>query len=163
MPHKTRVITAITEIPQGSRNKYEIDPKTGIVHLDRVLYSSVHYPADYGYIPDTKADDGDPLDILVMNREPTFPGCHIKTRVIGVLLMKDEKGVDEKLLGVPIADPQFEDVNDLCDLPRHLLLEIENFFNIYKELEGKESHVEGWQGGAEAIAILDKYTVSAED
>jgi inorganic pyrophosphatase len=152
-------VEAVIEIPAGSRNKYEMDPKTGHIHLDRVLFSSVHYPADYGYIPGTISADGDPLDILVLVNEPTFPGCHIKVRPIGVLLMRDEKGVDEKILGLPIADPRFKGMKDLKDIQKHWLVEIENFFNIYKELENKEIEVEGWRGAEEAFRILNKYTL----
>ena len=152
-------VEAVIEIPAGSRNKYEMDPKTGYIHLDRVLFSSVHYPADYGYIPGTISADGDPLDILVLVNEPTFPGCRIKVRPIGVLLMRDEKGVDEKILGLPIADPRFKGMKDLKDIQKHWLVEIENFFNIYKELENKEIEVEGWRGAEEAFNILNKYTL----
>src|SRR5262245_65989449 len=110
------VIEAIVEIPKGSRNKYEFAPDTGTIRLDRVLFSSVHYPGDYGFIPGTRAGDGDPLDVLILVEEPTFPGCHVHVRPIGVLLMQDEKGIDEKILGVPVADPRFDEVNDLGDL-----------------------------------------------
>jgi inorganic pyrophosphatase len=98
-------VEAIVEIPRGSRNKYEMDHDTGEIYLDRVLYSSVYYPIDYGFIPNTKSADGDPLDIMILVEEPTFPGCHVRVKPIGVLLMRDEKGVDEKILGVPLADP----------------------------------------------------------
>ncbi len=152
-------VEVIVEIPRGSRNKYEIDHTTGLVHLDRVLYSSVHYPADYGFIPGTKAADGDPLDALVIVQEPTFPGCHMKIRPIGVLLMRDEMGIDEKILGVPVADPRFDGINDISDLQKHWLVEIDNFFNIYKTLEDKESSVEGWKGAEEARAVLKKYSL----
>jgi inorganic pyrophosphatase len=153
-----KIVEAVVEIPSGSRNKYEIDHKTGEIHLDRVLYSSVHYPADYGYITGTCAPDGDPLDVLILVHEPTFPGCHIKIRPIGVMLMRDEKGIDEKILGVPIADPRFDGIDDIDDLQKHWLVEIENFFNIYKELEDKESAPEGWRGSADARIILKKYS-----
>jgi len=152
-------VEVIVEIPRGSRNKYEIDHTTGLVHLDRVLYSSVHYPADYGFIPGTKAADGDPLDALVIVQEPTFPGCRMKIRPIGVLLMRDEMGIDEKILGVPVADPRFDGINDISDLQKHWLVEIDNFFNIYKTLEDKESSVEGWKGAEEARAVLKKYSL----
>src|SRR5919197_1903032 len=100
-------VEAIVEIPRGSRNKYEFDPATGAIRLDRVLFAAVHYPGDYGFIPGTRCGDGDPLDVLILVEEPTFPGCRVRVRPIGVLLMQDEKGVDEKLLGVPVADPRF--------------------------------------------------------
>jgi inorganic pyrophosphatase len=155
------VAEAIIEIPKGSRNKYEMDHETGEIHLDRVLFSSVHYPTDYGFIPGTVSGDGDPLDVLVIIEEPTFPGCHMKVRLIGALLMRDEKGLDEKLIAVPIADPRFDGILDIGDLQPHWLLEIENFFMTYKNLEGdKETKVEGWKKAAEAGALLKKYRVA---
>ncbi len=107
------VVEAVVEIPRGSRNKYETDHSTGAIRLDRVLFSSIHYPADYGFIPNTQGADGDPLDALILVEEPTFPGCHVQIRPIGVLLMRDEKGVDEKILGVPLADPRFDGIEDI--------------------------------------------------
>ncbi len=150
-------VDAIVEIPRGSRNKYEYDPATGDIRLDRVLFASVHYPGDYGFIPGTTSADGDPLDVLILVEEPTFPGCRVRVRPIGVLFMRDEKGVDEKILGVPAADPRFAEVTDLRDLPSHWLTEVENFFNIYKELEGKTVTAEAWQGASEAIRVLKGY------
>ncbi len=131
------VVDAIVEIPRGSRNKYEYDPATRSIRLDRVLFSSVHYPGDYGFIDGTKCGDGDPLDVLILVEEPTFPGCRVRVRPIGVLLMVDECGEDEKILGVPEGDPRFAEVYDLKDLPQHWLAEVENFFATYKTLEGK--------------------------
>ena len=152
------VVEAIVEIPRGSRNKYEMDHTTGQIRLDRVLYSSVHYPTDYGFIPGTMSGDGDPVDVLIVVEEPTFPGCHVVVRLIGVLLMKDEKGLDEKFIGVPIADPRFDGISDINDLQPHLLLEIENFFVTYKDLErGKETKVEGWKKAADVGRLLKKY------
>jgi inorganic pyrophosphatase len=151
-------VDAIVEIPRGSRNKYEFDPATGSIRLDRVLFSSVHYPGDYGFIPGTRGADGDPLDVLILVEEPTFPGCHVLVRPIGVLLMQDEKGVDEKVLSVPVADPRFAEVNDLGDLPQHWLAEVENFFETYKVLEeGKTVSAEGWQGNREATRVLEQH------
>ncbi len=151
-------VEAVVEIPRGSRNKYEMDHATGKIHLDRVLFSSIHYPADYGFIPGTRGADGDPLDVLILVEEPTFPGCHIRIRPIGVLLMRDEKGTDEKILGVPVADPRFDGISDICQVQQHWLSEFENFFGTYKLLEkNKESHIECWQGSAEALTILEKY------
>jgi inorganic pyrophosphatase len=152
-------IEAIVEIPKGSRNKYEYDRLTGAIRLDRVLFSSVHYPADYGFIPGTRAADGDTLDVLIFVEEPTFPGCRVTIRPIGVLLMRDDKGIDEKLLGVPVADPRFDGINDIADLQPHWLREIENFFDTYKMLEHKETIVEGWRGAEAARAVLQKYTL----
>lgn len=155
---------AVVEIPKGSRNKYEIDLATGRIKLDRVLYSSVHYPTDYGFVPGTRAADGDPLDVLIIAEEPTFPGCRVEVRPIGLLLMRDEKGVDEKILAVPVADPRYEWVQDLTDVNRHLLVEIKNFFETYKELEGgKDTHVEDWQGADAAWAALHRYRKTASE
>ena len=151
-------VEAIVEIPRGSRNKYEFDHTTGTIRLDRVLFSSVHYPTDYGFIPETKSADGDPLDVLILVEEPTFPGCRVKIRPIGVLLMRDEKGIDEKILAVPVAEPRFDEIHDIKDVQKHWLLEIENFFNTYKLLEDKETQVEGWKGAREAKAVLKRYS-----
>jgi len=150
-------VEAIVEIPRGSRNKYEMDYTTGQIRLDRVLFSSVHYPTDYGFIPGTISGDGDPPDVLVLVEEPTFPGRRVPIRVIGLLVMKDEKGVDEKLLAVPIADPRFDGIVDIDDLQPYWLSEIENFFQMYKSLErGKETRIDGWKRAAEALTLLRK-------
>ncbi|MCL2475239.1 MAG: inorganic diphosphatase [Chloroflexi bacterium] len=156
---KERDAEAIIEIPKGHRNKYEIDIETGKIRLDRVLYSSIHYPSDYGFISNTLAEDGDALDVIVMMEEPTFPGCHIDIRIIGVLVMKDEKGLDEKVLAVPIADPRYKDVHDITDVRRHHLVEIEHFFQTYKELEDKSSTVIGWQDAEAAKELHQKYSL----
>jgi inorganic pyrophosphatase len=150
-------VEAIVEIPRGSRNKYEFDHATGAIRLDRVLYSSVHYPADYGFIPGTLAPDGDPLDVLIIVEEPTFSGCRVTVRPIGVLMTRDEKGSDEKLLAVPLADPRFDGVRSIGDLQPHWLAEIENFFATYKALEGKQTTIEGWSGVEEARRLLSSY------
>lgn len=157
------VVEAIVEIPKGSRNKYEMDHATGTIHLDRVLFSSVHYPADYGFIPNTDGGDGDPLDVLILVEEPTFPGCRVQVRPIGVLLMRDDKGVDEKILAVPVADPRFDGVEDISQVQKHWLAEIENFFATYKLLEKKETHVESWQDSSAARAVLTKYRTCEKD
>jgi inorganic pyrophosphatase len=159
MDERFATIEAVVEIPRGSRNKYEFDHVTGTMRLDRVLFSSVHYPTDYGFIPGTQAADGDPLDVLILVEEPTFPSCHVIIRTIGVLHMRDEQGVDEKILGVPVADPRFDGIDDISGLQPHWLVEIEHFFATYKMLEGKESVVEGWGGAAEARATLQKHHV----
>ncbi len=135
---------AYIEIPRGSRNKYEYDEELGGLKLDRVLYSSVHYPTDYGFIPDTLAEDGDHLDILVLMQEPSFPGCYIEARPIGGLDMSDEKGPDFKVLAVPVGDPRYQHVTDLSHLGDHWLREIETFFDTYKLLEPKQTEVLGW-------------------
>lgn len=138
-------VLVLVEIPKGSRNKYEHDKKSGRFFLDRMLFSSVHYPADYGYVVDTLAEDGDPLDALVLVGEPTFPGCIIRARPVGLFEMWDEKGPDEKVLCVPVSDPQWNWIKALADVPAHLRREITHFFQIYKELEGKSTRVGDWQ------------------
>ncbi|MFW6079704.1 MAG: inorganic diphosphatase [Gemmatimonadota bacterium] len=147
-------LNAIIEIPRGSRNKYELDKASGLFRFDRLLYSAVHYPADYGLIPRTLADDADPLDVLVMVTEPTFPGCLIRVRPLGVFAMRDEKGRDEKLLTVPVRDPLYDEIRRLDDLPAHFLREVEHFFAIYKDLEGIETEVLGWNEADDARALL---------
>ncbi len=147
-------IPVLIEIPKGSRNKYELDKKTGRIKFDRMLFSSVVYPTDYGFIPDTLALDGDPLDVCVIVWEATFPGCLIETRPIGVFHMQDEKGQDEKILSVPIKDPLWNHIHELDDVPPHLLREIEHFFTIYKDLEHKKTAVEGWGPREDAERII---------
>ena len=149
-------VDVFVEIPKGSRTKYELDKKTGRIRLDRVLFSSVHYPADYGFVTDTLAGDGDPLDALVIVEEPTFPGCIVPARPIGTLLMRDSKGEDEKILAVPVGDPRFDEINELTDLSKHWLREIETFFATYKELEGDAVTLGGWQGAKTAWALIEK-------
>lgn len=151
-----RSVDVFVEIPKGSRAKYELDKTSGRIRLDRVLFSSVHYPADYGFITDTMGGDGDPLDALVVVEEPTFPGCVIPTRPIGTLLMRDRKGPDEKILGVPIGDPRFDTVQDLDDLAPHWLREIETFFSTYKKLEGEQVKLAGWRKARTAWDLIDK-------
>lgn len=147
-------VDVLIEIPKGSRNKYEWDPKHKLIRFDRMLFSAVHYPSDYGFIPDTLAGDGDPLDALVLVWEPTFPGCLIEAKPIGLFKMWDEKGPDEKILCVPTADPMWNVIKDLKMVPNHLLLEIEHFFTIYKDLEKKKTGVEGWEGRDQALRVL---------
>jgi inorganic pyrophosphatase len=139
------LIEVVVEIPRGSRNKYELDKERGVMRLDRVLYSSVHYPTDYGFITGTLALDGDALDALVVVDEPTFPGCHVIARPIGVLDMRDEKGPDHKILAVPIGDPRYAEILDLKGIGQPWLREIENFFQTYKMLEPKWTNVVGWE------------------
>jgi inorganic pyrophosphatase len=148
------LIEVVVEIPRGSRNKYELDKDRGIMRLDRVLYSSVHYPTDYGFILDTLALDGDALDALVVIDEPTFPGCHILARPIGVLDMRDEKGPDQKILAVPIGDPHYNEMHEIGDIGQHWLLEIENFFQTYKALEAKWTEVVGWENAIAARGVI---------
>lgn len=149
-------VNVIVEIPMRSRNKYEYDPELDVIRLDRILYSAVHYPTDYGFVPGTQASDGDPIDVLVMVEEPTFPGCLVRVRLIGVLTIEEEDGTHEpKLLAVPVNEPRFAQYHDRKDIPPHLLKEIEHFFAVYKELEGKKVTACGWQGARHAEKALD--------
>ena len=138
------VINCIVEIPKGRRNKFEVDKETGLLMLDRYLYASAHYPGDYGFIPQTHAEDGDPLDVIVMVNEPTFPGCLIEARPIGLFKMKDKGDNDYKVLAVPNTDPIFAEYHDLWRVAPHYLREVEHFFSVYKELEGSEVETLGW-------------------
>ena len=143
------------EIPGGSRNKYEYNPELGAIVLDRRLFTSMAYPADYGFIEGTLAEDGDPLDALVLVSDPTFPGCRIHVRLIGVFHMSDEKGPDEKVLCVPRGDPYWAGVHDIHDVNRELRDEIEHFFQRYKDLEPtKRTETRGWGNRDEAATIL---------
>jgi len=144
------------EIPKGSRNKYEYDKAKKVLKFDRMLFSAVHYPSDYGFIWDTLAQDGDALDALVLVWEPTFPGCMIQARPVGLFKMWDEKGPDEKILCVPVGDPFWNHIRQLADVPPHLLKEIEHFFTIYKELEKKKTGVEGWKELDQALEIIEE-------
>ncbi len=147
-------VEVVVEIPRGSRNKYEFDPKTGRFRLDRVLFASVHYPTDYGFVLDTLATDGDPVDALIVVNEPTFSGCVVLARPIGVLAMRDEKGRDDKLLTVPEGDPRFHSIVDVADLSPSWLAEIEYFFATYKTLERKMTQVIGWQSWESAQQVI---------
>ncbi|HEX4865174.1 MAG TPA: inorganic diphosphatase [Acidimicrobiales bacterium] len=147
-------IEVVVEIPKGTRNKYEAD-KSGEIWLDRLLFTATRYPEDYGYVPETLADDGDPVDAMVVLEEPTFPGCHIHARPVGVFRMTDEEGADEKVLCVPSSDPRWDHVNDISDLPDYELREIAHFFDIYKDLEpGKTTQVMGWSGREDAENVI---------
>ncbi|ACR79834.1 MULTISPECIES: inorganic diphosphatase [Kosmotoga] len=150
------VVTVMVEIPKGSRNKYEYDKEKKMIRFDRTLFSSVHYPADYGFICDTLALDGDPLDAMVLVSEPTFPGCIIDVVPVGVFKMWDEKGTDEKILCVPVKDPLWNHIENLEQVPPHLLREIENFFSIYKQLENKVTGTEGWERREAAERIIEE-------
>jgi inorganic pyrophosphatase len=144
-------VEVIIETPQGARNKYEMDSATGRVRLDRMLFTSTRYPADYGFVPGTLAEDGDPLDALVLLGEAAFPGCIITARPVCIFWMDDEHGPDAKILAVPARDPRYAGVRDLPDIPAYLRAEISHFFDVYKELEpGKGSDVRGWQDRAAA-------------
>jgi len=142
----TPSVNVMVEIPKGSRNKYEYDTKRKVIKFDRMLFSAMHYPSDYGFIIDTIAEDGDPLDALVLVWESTFPGCMIEARPIGLFRMRDEKGPDAKILCIPLGDPMWNHIKTLEDVPPHLLKEIEHFFKVYKDLEEKKTGIEGWEG-----------------
>ncbi len=146
------VVNAIVEIPKGRRSKFEVDKSTGLMRLDRYLYSSSHYPGDYGFIPQTLADDGDALDVLVMVNEPTFSGCLIEARVVALFRMTDRGVADYKILGVPQTDPLFDEIRDVSDVPRHFLREVEHFFLTYKQLEGVAIDSQGWAAAEDGVA-----------
>jgi len=151
------IVNVVIEIPMGSRNKYEIDRKTGFLKLDRIIHSPFHYPTDYGFIPQTWANDNDPLDAMVLTHHPVVPLCIVEAKPIGLLRMKDEKGVDNKILCVPTGDPRFEKVKNIKGLPPHWLKEIAHFFERYKELEeGKYSEIIGWFDAEEAKKCIDE-------
>lgn len=157
-------IDAVIEIPMGSQNKYEYDHKTGRIRLDRILYSPFHYPADYGFVEDTLAEDGDPIDVIVLISQPTFPGCLVRVRLLGVLEMEDDKGVDDKLFGVAANDPRFDEVTKLEDVASHILKEIAHFFATYKELQGLHTNVGEWlpQDRAETLLAASRRRFAEE-
>ncbi|SFE33224.1 inorganic diphosphatase [Alteribacillus iranensis] len=153
---ENKVVEALIEIPTGSQNKYEYDKEKGVFKLDRVLFSPMFYPAEYGYIDETLALDGDPLDILVLVTNPTFPGCVIDSRVIGYLEMIDDGDEDQKLLAVPVEDPRFKDVHSINDIPSHKLDEIAHFFKTYKDLQNKKTEIGAWKGAEEAAQLVEE-------
>ncbi len=144
------------EIPKGSRNKYEYDEDLGAIMLDRFLFSSMVYPTDYGFIPNTLGEDGDALDAMVCVSEPTFPGCVIPVKPIALFRMEDDKGVDDKVLCVPLSDPAWNGLENLDDLPENLQQEIEHFFSVYKDLEQKKVKVDGWHSREDAIKEIEE-------
>lgn len=144
-PKAPEIVQCAIEVPRNSTNKYEYDPELEIFKLDRVLYSAMHYPGDYGFIPGTLAEDGDPVDVLVLTHYPTFPGAVLRARPLAFLEMADEKGRDQKVLAVPVDDPRYDNNRHITSISPHRLREIEHFFDIYKELEGKKVTVEGWR------------------
>ncbi|WP_240377719.1 inorganic diphosphatase [Bacillus piscicola] len=156
MADKNKVVEALIEIPTGSQNKYEFDKEKGVFKLDRVLFSPMFYPAEYGYIDETLALDGDPLDILVLVTNPTFPGCVIESRVIGYLEMIDDGDEDQKLLSVPVEDPRFKDVHSISDIPSHKLDEIAHFFKTYKDLQKKKTEIGEWKDAEAAAQLVDE-------
>jgi inorganic pyrophosphatase len=149
-------VDVVVEIPKGSRNKYQYDLALDRIRLDRMLFTSTGYPSDYGFVPDTLAEDGDPIDALVLLDEPTFPGCIVRARVIAVFWMRDEDGPDAKLLCVPADDPRHAHLQDLGDVPMYQISEIWHFFNIYKALEpGKSSESRGWERCTAAVEAVE--------
>jgi inorganic pyrophosphatase len=155
-PECPELVRMIVEIPKNSANKYEYDGKLGVFRLDRALYSPMHYPGDYGFIPGTLASDGDPMDVLVMVEEPSFPGCMIEVRPVGILNMIDQQEKDQKILAVPNRNPRYDEIHTIDQIFPHVRREIEHFFTIYKELEGRVTHTQGWDGPREARkAIMD--------
>ena len=149
-----REFPVVIEVPRGSKNKYELDKETGFLRLDRVLYSAVHYPANYGFIPRSYCDDGDPLDALVLGQEPVYPLTIVEARAIGVMRMRDDKGIDDKIIAVNVRDPAVSDYHDRTQLPQHVEREIKRFFQDYKVLEHKEVVVEELLGVSDAVRII---------
>jgi inorganic pyrophosphatase len=145
----------IVEIPKGSRNKYEYDHVRDVIRLDRFLFSSVVYPTDYGFVPDTLSLDGDPLDVMVCVSEPTFPGCMIVVKPFALFRMEDDAGVDDKVLAVPLTDPGWSTFETLEDVPDQLQREIAHFFTVYKQLENKKVEIEGWFPREDAIQEIE--------
>jgi inorganic pyrophosphatase len=152
--HIAAAFPVVIEIPRGSSNKYELDKETGLLRLDRVLYSAVHYPADYGFIPRTFCDDGDPLDALVLGQEPVYPLTIVDARAIGVMRMRDDKGIDDKIIAVSVKDPAFADYRDIAQLPPHVMRQMRRFFEDYKVLENKRVVVDDLLGAEAAIPII---------
>jgi inorganic pyrophosphatase len=152
--HVATAFPVVIEIPKGSTNKYELDKETGLLRLDRVLYSAVYYPADYGFIPRTYCGDGDPLDVLVLGQEPVYPLTVVEARAIGVMRMRDEKGVDDKIVAVSVRDPAYADYTDKGQLPAHVLRQLRRFFEDYKTLEHKQVVVEDLLGPSDAVTII---------
>lgn len=147
---------AIIEIPKGSRNKYEYDHELDAIKLDRFLFTSVVYPTDYGFVPDTLGQDGDPLDVMVLVSEPTFPGCRIEVKPIALFRMEDDAGIDDKVLCVPLTDPAWNTLERLEDVSQPMQDEIAHFFSVYKDLEQKKVKVDGWYPREEAIQEIER-------
>lgn len=159
-PNPPKLVNVIVEIPQGSTNKYEFDKELGVIRLDRVLYSPLFYPFDYGFIPQTLYMDGDPIDALVISSHPTFPGCLIEAIPIAVLSMRDDKGQDEKILCVSARDPRYNTWTCLSDLSEHVQKEVTHFFEVYKKLEEKSVEVLGWHDAPIALSLIERYCKS---
>ena len=158
-PKAPEEVNVVVEIPRGSSNKVEYDMELGVFRLDRVLYSPLYYPCEYGFIPGTLFEDGDPLDILVLTAQPTFTGCVLWARPVGVLKMSDDKGEDDKILGVSARDPRFDGVTRLDEVYGHRLKEILHFFAVYKDLENKEVNIHGWESAEVAQDLIRQYRV----
>ena len=150
------MVRVVIEIPKNSANKYEYDGELGVFRLDRALYSPMHYPGDYGFIPGTLANDGDPLDVLTIVDEPSFTGCLIEARPVGILRMVDEKEDDQKVLAVPNDNPRFDSIHTIDQVFPHVRKEIEYFFSIYKELQGGQTKMKGWGGPPEARKAIQQ-------
>ena len=153
-PETPEVVRMIVEIPKNSANKFEYDGKLNVFRLDRALYSPMHYPGDYGFIPGTLAEDGDPLDVLTLVTEPSFSGCLIEVRPVGVLYMVDKAERDQKILSVPNNNPRYDSIHTIDQIFPHVRREIEHFFSIYKELQGSKTSMEGWGGPKEARRVI---------
>jgi inorganic pyrophosphatase len=153
-PDCPEIVRMIVEIPKNSANKYEYDSELGVFRLDRALYSPMHYPGDYGFIPGTLADDGDPMDVLTLVEEPCFTGCMMAVRPLGLLDMLDQKQPDQKIIAVPNRNPRFDQWHTIDQVFPHMIREIEHFFTIYKELEGKRTEIRGWKGPREAREVI---------
>jgi len=153
-PDSPEIVRMIVEIPKNSSNKYEYDGQLGVFRLDRALYSPLHYPGDYGFVPGTLADDGDPLDVLAIVDDPSYPGVLISVRPVGLLDMVDQSEPDQKILAVPNKNPRFDQIHTIDQVFPHKLREIEHFFTIYKELEGKKTEMHGWRGPKEARDLI---------
>jgi inorganic pyrophosphatase len=152
--HAAEWVNAVIEIPRGSKVKYELDKPTGMLRVDRILYSAVHYPANYGFIPRSYCDDGDPLDILVLGTEEVYPMSIMQVRAIGFMHMEDEGKHDDKIVGVHIHDPAYADIMSIDDLPKHTFVEIQRFFEDYKSLENKSVKVDEFMGAGPAIEVI---------
>lgn len=149
-----QIVNAIVEIAKETHNKYEYDEELDIIKLDRVLHSPMHYPVDYGFIPETRSKDGDHLDVMIITNSPVFTGCLIEVRPVGVLIMSDENGDDEKILAVPLKNPNYDHIKTLKDVEPHFLKELVHFFTEYKRLEEKDVSVKGWLNRTEAYKII---------
>lgn len=155
-PDSPEIVRMIVEIPKNSTNKYEYDGELGMFRLDRALYSPMHYPGDYGFIPGTLADDDDPLDVLCLVQEPSFTGCLVLVRPVGILMMKDEREGDEKVLAVPTRNPRYDQIHTMDQIFPHVRRELEHFFEIYKELQGAVMQIDGWGGPREARKVISE-------